>query len=63
MGMTREYAAPECVVCDEDDEEQRVKLDPAMDLYSLALIALQMIFVQENPRTDFQVECNSYCCN
>ena len=56
MGMTNQYAAPECVVFHfKDETARRVRLNPAMDTYSVALIALQMLFVQENPRTDFQV--------
>eukprot|EP00904_Undaria_pinnatifida_P012902 jgi/Undpi1/8742/HiC_scaffold_25.g11204.m1 len=55
MGFTKEYAAPEAVMYyPEDHSGRRVTLSPPMDVYAVALIALQMLFVQERPRTDAQ---------
>ena len=65
MGFTKEYAAPEAVMYyPEDHSGRRVTLSPPMDVYAVALIALQMLFVQERPRTDAQVGRGPciYCC-
>lgn len=66
MGFTREYVAPEAMAYRSDNPKGKTAtLSSAMDIYSLGLIALQVLFVQEFPRTDFQVRGRarvfSYC--
>lgn len=51
-GGTKEYMAPETMAHYHDPDTPRATLDPSIDAWSVGIMLLQVLFLQELPRTD-----------